>query len=356
MSEKFRVGIIGAGVISGYHSHAIEAQPDGVIVAVADKHCGSRETFAEKHKCECYEDYNKMLERDDIEAVHVCTPSGLHAEHAIASLKAGKHVLVEKSMAITIKDAVEMIKTAREYDRKLGVIFQKRVDEAPNRIKKAIADGLFGKIIFGDASIKYWRNEAYYDSADWRGTWAHEGGGATMTQGTHGIDILIYMMGDIEKIYAKMDTLGHGNIEVEDTAVAILTYKNGAYGRLQTATSCNPGQGNVIEINGTHGSVTLVEDTITSWAVSDSKETVAVETIVDVKGKAGTAASDSKTFPVEGFIKQVANFISAVRTGEELICSGEEGLRSLMVILGLYESARRGEEIYLSELLEGYDM
>ncbi len=177
-----------------------------------------------------------------------------------------------------------------------------------------------------------------------------------MTQGSHGIDLLLYMMGDVEKIYAWMDTIAHVRIEVEDVALALLKYKNGAYGRLQATTAANPGQGNVFEFNGTHGSVILVEDTITSWAVSDSKETLAQETIHRVEGKPSTAASSATVFPVEGHIRQVANFIAAVRGQEELICDGIEGRRSLHLIAALYESARRGEEVYLDELLEGLDV
>ena len=350
MEQQFRFGIIGSGVISEYHAQAIKAQSNGKIVAVSDIVRQSADKFAAKHNCEIIDDWQKMIKREDIDAICVCTPTGLHAQQSIAAAKAGKHVLVEKTMATNLKDATEMIHVVRDNGVKLGVIYQKRTEEAPNKIKKAIEEGVFGKLIFGDASIKYWRNQAYYDSADWRGTWANEGGGSTITQGSHGIDLLLYMMGDVEKIYAKYDTIAHKNIEVEDIAIAILTYKNGAYGRLQTASATNPGQGNVFEINGTHGTVILVEDKITSWAVSDSKEIVAKETITGVKGKAGTAASSASEFPVEGHIIQVANFISAVRTGEELICSGEEGRRSIQLIMALYESARRGEEVYLDEV------
>ena len=351
MEEQFRFGIIGSGVISEYHAQAIKAQPNGKIVAVSDIVRESADKFAAKYNCEVIDDWQKMITRDDIDAVCVCTPTGLHAQQSIAAAKAGKHILVEKTMAIKLKDATEMIHVARDNGVKLGVIYQKRTEEAPNVIKKAIKEGVFGKLIFGDASIKYWRNQAYYDSAEWRGTWEHEGGGSSITQGSHGIDLLLYMMGDVEKIYAKIDTVAHINIEVEDIAIAILTYKNGAYGRLQTASATNPGQGNVFDINGTLGTVVLVEDKITSWAVSDSKETLAKETITGIKGKASTAASSASEFPVEGHIKQVKNFISAVRTGEELICSGEEGRRSLQLIAALYESARRGEEVYLDEVL-----
>lgn len=356
MPESFRFGIIGAGVISEYHARAIEVHPDGKIIAVSDRDRTRADKFATAHHCEVIDDWHDLLKRVDIDAVSVCSPTGLHAEHSIEALRARKHVIVEKSMAINLREATDMIKTASDRGLQLGVIFQKRTDEAPNRIKKAIADGRFGKLVFGDASIKYWRNQAYYDSDDWRGTWAQEGGGATMTQGTHGIDLLLYMMGDVESIYAKMDTVAHVNIEVEDIAVGVLTYKNGAYGRLQTATACNPGQGNVFEINGTLGTAVLVEDTITSWAFSDSKETKAEESIVGVRGEAGSAASSSTTFPVEGHIIQYANFISAVRTGEELICSGKEGRRSLSLIMALYESARRNEVVYIDEILKGYEL
>jgi predicted dehydrogenase len=356
MAEKFRFGIIGAGVISSYHAKAIQAHPDGQIVAVADVVKASADRFVSEHGGEAMTDLAAMVRRPDIDAVCVCSPTFLHAEHAIAAMNAGKHVIVEKSMAINLKDATRMIVTARGKGVKLAVIFQKRTEEAPQRIKKAIAEGVFGRMVFGDASIKYWRNQAYYDSADWRGTWDKEGGGASMTQGTHGIDLLLFMMGDVEKIYAWMDTVAHTRIEVEDVALALLKYKNGAYGRLQTATATNPGQGNVFEFNGTHGTAILVEDTITSWAVSDSKETVAKETLSGVEGKASTAASSATIFPVEGHVKQLANFIAAVRGQEELICDGMEGRRSLQLIMALYKSARRHEEVYLDELLKGLEV
>ncbi len=352
MAEPFGFGIIGAGVISEYHARAIEAQPDGRVVAVASR--ANAEIFAEKHDCKVVADWREMITRDDIQAVCICTPSGFHAGQAIAAAQAGKHVMVEKPMALTIRDAVEMIHAARAGGVKLAVIYQMRANEEPKRIKKAVEDGAFGRIVFADASLKYWRNQAYYDSADWRGTWEMDGGGSSMIQGSHGVDLLLYMAGDVEKIYAKTATVAH-DIEVEDAAIALLTYTNGAYGRLQTATATNPGSGNVFEINGTLGSVKLEEDTITSWAVSDSKETLAVETISGAKGGPGTAAASATEFPIQGHIAQIGNLISAVRTGDELICSGEEGLKSLHLIMALYESSRRGEEVVLDELLDGLD-
>ena len=349
MSEPFRFGIIGAGVISAWHAAGIKAHPDGCIAAISSRSRERAEKFAEEHRCELVQDWREMIKRDDIDAVCICTPSGHHGEQAIAAANAGKHVLVEKPMAISLWECDEMILAARDNGVKLGVIFQKRTDEAPNRLKRAVEEGLFGKIFFGDASIKYWRNQAYYDSGEWRGTWALDGGGCTMNQGIHGIDILLHIMGDVESVYARMSTATH-DIEVEDISIALLNYKNGAFGRLQTATSVNPGQGVHIEINGSRGTGALADDAITSWAVSDSSETLATETIPAARAECSGAASSATSFSTRGHIIQTANFISAVRTGEKLICSGEEGRRSVHLIMALYESARRRAEVRLDEI------
>jgi len=152
MSEPFGFGILGAGIISAWHAAGIEAHPDGRVVAVASRSRDRAEKFAAEHKCAVMSDWREMIKRDDIRAVCVCTPSGFHAEQSIAAACAGKHVLVEKPMAINLKGCNEMIRAARDNGVKLGVIFQKRTDEAPNRLKKGVEDGVFGRIIFGDAS------------------------------------------------------------------------------------------------------------------------------------------------------------------------------------------------------------
>ena len=354
MGKEFRFGIIGAGVISAWHATGIDAHPDGKIVGISDVMRLNAEKFAVDHNCEVVDDWHDLVKRDDIDAICVCTPSGIHAEQCIAAAEAGKHVLVEKPMAINLPDAAKMIKTARENNVKLGVIFQLRCEEGIQKIKKGVEDGVFGKLVFGDLSSKYWRNQAYYDSAGWRGTWAMDGGGSSMNQGIHGIDLLVYVMGDVEKVYAKVDTIAR-NIEVEDISIAILTFKNGAYGRLQTSTAVNPGQGNYLEINGTLGTAMFDGKNLTKWAVSGDPEVLAEDQPVDEEKKKFTAASSSTSFDTEGHIIQVANFIASVRGEEELICDGCDGMRSLHLILGMYESSRRGEEIVLDEMLEGID-
>ena len=355
MPNEFRFGIIGAGVISAWHATGIEAHPEGKIVAISDVVRSSAEKFAVEHKCEVVDDWHDLVKRDDIHAICVCTPSGLHAGQGITAAEAGKHVLVEKPMAVNLPDAAKMIKTACENNVKLGVIFQLRCEEGIQKIRKGIENGSFGKLVFGDLSSKYWRNQAYYDSGAWRGTWAMDGGGCSMNQGIHGIDLLIYVMGDVEKVYAKVDTVAR-DIEVEDIGIAVLTFKNGAYGRLQTATAVNPGQGNYIEINGTLGTAMFDGKNLTKWAVSSDPEELAEDQPVDVEKKEFSAASSSTSFDTKGHIIQVANFIASVRGREELICDGRDGMRSLHLILGMYESARRSEEIVLDEMLAGLEV
>lgn len=349
MSAPFGFGILGAGTISAWHAAGIEAHPEGRVAAVASCSRERAERFAAEHKCAVASDWREMIKRDDIQAVCICSPSGFHAEQAVAAACAGKHVLVEKPMAITLKGCDEMIRAARDNGVRLGVISQKRTDEAPNRLKKGVEEGVFGRVFFGDASIKYWRNQAYYDSGDWRGTWALDGGGCTMNQGIHGIDLLLYIMGEVESIFAKTATVTH-HIEVEDIAIALLKYKNGAYGRLQTATAVNPGQGIYIEVNGALGTASLADDLLTGWAVSDTREKLAIETITGNKATESGGASSATSISTRGHSIQIANFISSVRTGENLICSGEEGRKSVHLIMALYESARRGEEVYLEEI------
>lgn len=352
MKDSIGFGIIGTGSISEWHAAGIEAHPDAELVAVSNRTKARAEEFAAKHSCDIASDWKNLVNRDDVEAVCVCTASGLHAEQSIAAMEAGKHVLVEKPMAINLRDAKAMIAVSKERGVKLGVIFQKRISRAVDRMKKAVSDGLFGDILYGDASIKWWRNQAYYNSGAWRGTWEMDGGGCTMNQGIHGIDLLLHIMcADVESIFAKYRTASH-DIEVEDCTMALLTYENGAYGRLQTSTSVNPGQGNIIEINGTRGTAVLTDDAITTWAVSDSKEVPAVDTERETKTERSSSASDPTAHSTEGHERHVANFIAAIRGEEDLICSGDDGIKSLSLIIGLYESARRGEEVALNELLE----
>ncbi len=195
MAKTYGFGIIGAGVISAYHAEAIKATPGAEIRAVADPVPGRAAEFAAKHGGRGFEDWKEMVRQPDVDCVCVCTPSGLHAEHALGAMQAGKHVIVEKPMTIRLEDGALMLKTAREKGVTLAVVSQLRTTEPIRRLKQAIAEGVFGKLVNVDVLIKYWRNQAYYDQANWRGTWAMDGGGSTMNQGCHGVDEMHFLVG-----------------------------------------------------------------------------------------------------------------------------------------------------------------
>ncbi|MEN6626665.1 MAG: Gfo/Idh/MocA family oxidoreductase [Candidatus Sumerlaeia bacterium] len=357
MAEKFGFGIIGAGVISAYHAEAIKANPDAEIRAVADPVPGRAAEFAAKHGGRGFEDFKEMVRQPDVDCVCVCTPSGLHAEHALAAMEAGKHVIVEKPMAIRLEDGARLLKTAREKGVTLAVVSQLRTTEPIQRLKKAIADGAFGKIVNVDVLIKYWRNQAYYDSANWRGTWAMDGGGATMNQGCHGIDEMHFLVGPVESVYARCATVAH-NIEVEDLAVALLTFKSGALGHVLASTVTNPGTGNRIEVNGTQGTAVLDDKGIQSWCVAPSKEELASETIdaAAAAGKNVAGGSAVTGFDATGHTLQIANFIAGIRGEAPLICSGQDGFEDILLILSLYESSRQRKEIVLADMVKGLEM
>ena len=233
MSKKVRFAIVGTGVIAPLHAESIIKNPLTELVAVCDIIEEKAQAFADKYGVEhVYKYYEDMFKRGDIDVVCVCTPSGNHGEVTIAAAEAGIHVLCEKPIEITDEKLTAMIDACRKHGVKLGGIFQRRTLPAAIKTREAIQSGKLGKMVLGDAYLKYYRSPEYYKSAGWRGTWELDGGGALMNQGIHGIDLITWMMGDVHSVVAKCGTLVR-DIEVEDTAVAIVKYKNGAYGVIQ---------------------------------------------------------------------------------------------------------------------------
>jgi len=238
---KFGWGIVGCGVIAPWHRGSVEHCPEAQVTAVCDIDEDKGRKFAAEsgEAVAFYKDYHDLVADKNVDILSVCTPSGAHGEVAIAAAQAGKHVLCEKPLEITLQKMDEMIGACRDRGVKLGCIFQRRTYESSKQVRAAIQRGELGKMVLGDAFLKYYRSQAYYNSAGWRGTWEWDGGGALMNQGVHGIDLLLWIMGDVESVYARTDHLVR-DIAVEDTAVALLRYKNGAWGVVEGTTSVNP--------------------------------------------------------------------------------------------------------------------
>ncbi len=352
MAKKLRFAIIGCGVIGKHHAQILSEIPDAELAAVADEAADRAKSLAEKYGIDYYTDYKEMLARDDIDIVNVCTPSGMHADNAIDIAKAGKHAIVEKPMDIVLEKADRMIAAFREAGKKLTVISQHRFDPATVQVKKDLEAGKFGKLILGTAAINWYRSQAYYDSGDWRGTWALDGGGVLMNQSIHTIDLLQYFMGPVESIYAHCATLGHERIEVEDVAVATLKFRNGALGTIVGTTCAYPGLTTRLEIFGENGSAVIDADKL---VFHQFKEESDEDNLYGVKKKAGgpagegegTGAADPAAISANSHRLQFEDMIAAVREDREPLVNGEEGRPPLEIILAIYQSARTGQPVKL---------
>ena len=343
---KIGFGVIGCGVIAPTHMQAIEAVEDAELIACCDvieeRAVEKKEKFgAQAH----YTDLEEMLKRDDIQAVSVCTPSGMHGDHAIAAAQAGKHILCEKPLEITLSKIDEMIATCKECDVKLAGVFQRRTYETSKKVREAVQSGLLGQMVLGDAYQKYYRSPEYYLSGEWRATWELDGGGALMNQGVHGIDLLLWIMGKVKTVTAHCEHLVR-DIPCEDTAVALLRFENGAMGVLQGTTSVTPGYGCRIELHGGKGSIVLKESDIVEWKVEgeDESEVTAKE---GVKPGEGTAADPTAGLTATGHTLHVADLCAAIREDREPFISGEEARPAVEVILSCYCSQVSGQTVEL---------
>ena len=331
--KNMKFGILGCGNISDVHVKAISEIEGAELYAVCDVNETRVNEYAKKHNVLAFTDYEKMLADENIDAVAICTPSGMHKNQALLALKNKKHVLVEKPMALTAADCRELCDAAKESEKLITVIFQLRYSDDLKRAKEIIKDETLGKLAFCDLYMKYWRDESYFLESAWRGTFEMDGGGALMNQGIHGIDLIHYLFGVPKLISARVKTIAH-NIETEDTAVAIVEYPSGALGVIEGSTSSNPGFHRRIEINGSRGYMTIVDQTIEKLFVDGefliNKE---LET-------SGGSASDAKATSHTGHVKHYTNFIRATEGLEELISSPEDGYKSVALIEQIYKKSK----------------
>ncbi|MDD5686718.1 MAG: Gfo/Idh/MocA family oxidoreductase [Elusimicrobia bacterium] len=345
MSKVLGFGVIGCGNIGPFHMDAITQIKGAKLVAISDVVEPRVKELAKKYNVEGYLDYNKMLERKDIDVVNICTPSGLHIESALAAAKAGKHLIVEKPLEITLEKCDKIIKAANDNKVKLCVIFPSRFSFGVRKLKEAIEKDRFGKIVIGDAYIKWYRSQEYYDTGKWRGTWEMDGGGALMNQSIHTIDILQWMMGPVDEVTAYAGTLLR-KIKVEDTAVALLKFKNNAFGVIEGTTAVYPGFDNRLEIYGEKGSVVLVGTNVEAWEFIDKIEED--EQIKAAKKKTSSGASDPvKSITSEGHMIQIQDMVDAINNNKTPMVDGYEGRKAVELVLAIYKSAKEKKQIRL---------
>lgn len=335
----YHFAIIGGGMIAGVHAAAIAQMPNARIAAVYDPVPSCAQAFATKYGCNAVNSLEALLADEEIEIVNICTPSGTHAEIAIAAAKAGKHVVVEKPLAITSESADAVVEAQKKYGVRICVISQLRFSESVQALKTAIQAGAFGKPVLNSLSMRYFRNEEYYRGSSWRGKWATDGGGALMNQGIHGLDLLCYLCGPVRSVYAQYRTLLH-KIEVEDTLCAVLEFENGSLGTLEASTAVAPGQLRQIKVGGTLGSAVLQENEITDWNAPAPRPDVKTAWKVN-------AANDPSAIDCDGHRLQFENLLDSIEFGVPLLVDSAEGCRVVKLILAIYESARTGKRITL---------
>ena len=346
-------GIVGTGVIAAIHADAIAMLPetglaDARLVAVTDVATGPAAAFAAAHGCPAEPDLAALLARRDVDVVCVCVPSGLHAQIAIQAASAGKHLVVEKPIDVSLDAADRLIDAARAAGVALTVISQHRFDPGLVELKRLLDDGALGRLVLAEASTKWYRTQGYYDSAAWRGTWAMDGG-SLMNQGVHYVDLLRWCMGPAAEVSAVCSTQAH-QIEVEDTALAVVRFASGAVGTILSSTAAFPGFPQRLEITGTAGTVTVEDGRIVRRALAadparESPESP--ETSESPAAPAAAAAADPAAVDVASHAAQLADLLGAVDTGHEPAVTGESGRAALEIVLAVYESSRTGRPVSL---------
>ena len=338
MTTEIGFGVAGCGMIGNVQAEAIASIPGARLLAVCARDEKRVAEFAAKFGSTGYTDYDKFLDHPGLRIVNICTPSGLHAEQGIAAARAGKHVLVEKPIETTLEKADTLIEACDRNGVKLGVIFQSRFLPAAQKIKRAIDEGRLGRLMIGDAYVKWYRAPEYYADS-WHGTMALDGGGALINQAIHTVDLLRWMMGPVDTAFAMKSALRYPHIEGEDTLVASLRFQNGALGVIEAATSAKPGFKRRLEISGERGAIILDGDAISCWAI-DGESAAADEGEQITDGSANPAAISN-----EGHRRQIEDMMRAVIEDRAPMIDGREGRKSLEVVVALYDSAASGQAV-----------
>jgi predicted dehydrogenase len=341
-------GIIGCGMIANFHAKAIGDIRGAKVAACFDMVPAAADRFAQQQGCPAYYDLDAMLADPAVEIVTICTPSGAHLEPALAAARAGKHVIVEKPLEVTLKRCDKIIQACNQAGVTLATIFPSRFHESSQLLKRAVDQGRFGRLTIGDAYVKWYRTQAYYDSGAWRGTWALDGGGALMNQAIHSVDLLIWLMGPVAEITAHTATLAHERIEVEDVAMATLRFENGAIGVIEATTAAFPGALKRIELHGSAGSAVLEEEDITMWEFA--KKTKADQTLLERmagRTETGGGAADPAAIGHHGHTAMFKDVLKAINNGTQPLVDGLEGRRSVEVILAVYKAAETGRAVAL---------
>ena len=342
------VGIIGCGMIAKFHAKAIAEVRGAKLVACFDQAPAAADKLAEATGCRAYHRLDDLLADPAVQVVTIGTPSGAHMDPAVAAARAGKHVIVEKPLEITLARCDRIIDACRQAGVVLSTIFPSRFHESSQELKRAVAAGRFGRLTLGDAYVKWYRSQAYYDSGAWRGTWDLDGGGALMNQAIHSVDLLTWLMGPVVEVRAKTACIAHERIAVEDIALATVEFASGTLGVIEASTAVYPGYLKRIEIHGNQGSAAIEEEDLVKWDFE--KKTARDEKILAAmahRTSGGGGAADPAAIGHHAHARQFQNVVQAIKKGTTPAVDGPEGRRPVEIILAIYKSAETGKAVML---------
>lgn len=339
------IGLIGGGNISETHARAARAIPGVEIAAIHGTDAEKVAGLCRECGAAGYQDLDAFLKHRPMELVILGSPSGLHAKQGIAAARGGLHVLVEKPIEINTSRVEAMIAEAKQSGVQLGVIFQDRTKPYLRQLKGWIDEGLLGKILFADASVKWYRPPEYYSRSRWRGTLALDGGGALINQGIHTVDLLLWLLGDVVRVQARTARLLH-KIEAEDTAVATLEFASGALGVLHATTAAYPGYPRRIAITGTEGTMIVEHDRIVATNLRNTTPEIeaTLTQLAESARDENQSATSAAVNDIRGHQAVIEDFLGAIQASRAPLCDGLEGRRSVALVEAIYRAAKHGQD------------
>lgn len=333
------VGIVGGGGISETHAKAASGIEGVRVVAVCGQNRQKVAALARSHEAAAFDDVAALVAHRPLDLVLIGSPPACHADEGIAAARAGLHVLTEKPIDVSTARADALIEACAAGGVKLGVFFQDRFAPDLVRLARAVSEGALGRPLLASARVKWWRPPEYYGQSRWRGRRALDGGGAVMGQGIHTLDLLLWLLGDVESAFAHQATAVHA-VDVEDTLVATLRFQSGALASFEATTAAYPGYPRQLELTGSEGTVIVQQDRIAAADLRTPRE--------DLRGgeaSTNAAASSPVVSDVRGHRAVIEDFLHAIRDGRPPRCDGREGRRSIALVEALYRSAATGQPV-----------
>lgn len=341
--KKLGFGFIGAGAIAKFHAQSVAASRGGALIGVASRSRGTAEKFAAEHGMKfATDDVDQLLKQPGLDAVCITTPSALHLQPALAAIRAGKHLMIEKPLDATVEGTDHILSEAEKHGVRVGSIFQARFGDAARQLKSAIDAGRFGRMVLASCYVKWNRTTEYYTG--WKGKLSEDGGGVIINQAIHGVDLLQWFAGMPVEVFAWATQRVH-QIESEDTCVAALKFASGAFGVIEGTTATWPGWSRRIEICGEHGSVVMEDDDIARWDFRHEQPEDAEIRAMRESAAMGSGAAAPMNIKIEGHVRQIQDFIDGINEKRPFFIEGLEARKAVALVRAIYDSAECGQPV-----------